>query len=350
MFIEATNADGSRTCAYGGCVARILHLSSLIFESTQKSTSPACVVGGSTNGCLCTDSQFIKSTRLTAPTPVPLVPSRSLVLQVPSRSPMLQVPSRSPVGDTRSQYTIRAPRIFCLDIYPLYGLTRDNFTSLNPTVNCIEPLPVGLVLTVMPKPGLTPCTVYYTTVQAGTQVLPTQAVCVERWAGAWRGQVISVCSQYYLVQSGEMCEAIRAVPSPPLSPLDLFRLNPGIKCSRLVPNTAGLDLHTGFECWRWALASRWRLRPPLALALAPAVGAGDRRWRWRPPLALAPAVGACARRWRLRWRPPSPRWHARHWESVTGQVKGGGATGAAKGEDFEPAADFALLAAMPAAQ
>ncbi|CAI6005373.1 unnamed protein product [Closterium sp. NIES-64] len=194
--------------------------------------------------------------------------------------------SRQHTRDTRSQYTVLAPNIFCSDIYPVYGLTRDNFTSLNPTVNCIDPLPVGLTVNVTPKPGLAPCTVYYTTVpddtcqsigeyfnlndcrskdpscatvvqslnpgfscQGGAQVQPNQAVCVERRAGAAgkAGQVIPVCSQYYLVQTAETCDAIRSVPSPPLSPLDFFRLNPGIKCNRLVPDAAGLDLHTGFE-------------------------------------------------------------------------------------------------------
>ncbi|CAI5488856.1 unnamed protein product, partial [Closterium sp. Naga37s-1] len=46
--------------------------------------------------------------------------------------------------------------------------------------------------------------------------------------------------------AGETCDQIRSVPSPPLSPLELFRLNPGIKCSRLVPKTDVGSL-TGFE-------------------------------------------------------------------------------------------------------
>ncbi|CAI5498171.1 unnamed protein product [Closterium sp. Naga37s-1] len=84
--------------------------------------------------------------------------------------------------------------------------------------------------------------------QGGAQVLPNQAVCVERRAGAaGKGQVIPVCSQYYLVQTAETCDAIRNVPSPPLSPLEFFRLNPSIKCNRLVPDAAGMDMRTGFE-------------------------------------------------------------------------------------------------------
>ncbi|CAI5465067.1 unnamed protein product [Closterium sp. Yama58-4] len=251
-FIEATNADGSRTCAYVdmcGALAR------------NPCAVGTCVNDGAGSySCVCPpgfrQGTTVDGTFSCAP------------------------------GDTRSQYTVMAPNIFCSDIYPVYGLTRDNFTTLNPTVNCIEPLPVGLTLNVTAKPGLAPCTVYYTTVQddtcqsigeyfnlndcrskdpscatviqslnpglscqGGAQVQPNQAVCVERRAGAAGkgGQVIPVCSQYYLVQTAETCDAIRSVPNPPLSPIEFFRLNPGIKCGRLVPDAAGLDLHTGFE-------------------------------------------------------------------------------------------------------
>ncbi|CAI5973949.1 unnamed protein product [Closterium sp. NIES-64] len=220
----------------------------------------ACVVDGSSNRCNCTDPRFIEATNADG--------SRTCAY-----------------GDTRSQYTVLAPNIFCSDIYPIYGLTRNDFSKLNPTVSCIEPLPIGQVLNVVSKSGLAPCSVYYTTgpddtcysigqyfnlnncrgtfscttefqslnpglsCSNGGSVQPNQAVCVERRAGAAgkAGQVIPVCSQYYLVQTAETCDAIRSVPSPPLSPLDFFRLNPGIKCNRLVPDAAGLDLHTGFE-------------------------------------------------------------------------------------------------------
>ncbi|CAI5499524.1 unnamed protein product [Closterium sp. Naga37s-1] len=74
----------------------------------------------------------------------------------------------------------------------------------------------------------------------------SQAVCVERRAESAAALLIPVCSQFYLVQAGETCDQIRSVPSPPLSPLEFFRLNPGIKCSRLVPKTDVSSI-TGFE-------------------------------------------------------------------------------------------------------
>ncbi|CAI5484690.1 unnamed protein product [Closterium sp. Yama58-4] len=78
------------------------------------------------------------------------------------------------------------------------------------------------------------------------QLPPSQAVCVERRAESAAALLIPVCSQFYLVQAGETCEQIRSAPSPPLSPIEFFRLNPGIKCSRLVPKTDVGSL-TGFE-------------------------------------------------------------------------------------------------------
>ncbi|CAI5488858.1 unnamed protein product [Closterium sp. Naga37s-1] len=78
------------------------------------------------------------------------------------------------------------------------------------------------------------------------ELVGSQAVCVERRAESATALLIPVCSQFYLVQAGETCDQIRSVPSPPLSPLEFFRLNPGIKCSRLVPKTDVGSL-TGFE-------------------------------------------------------------------------------------------------------
>ncbi|CAI5484438.1 unnamed protein product, partial [Closterium sp. Yama58-4] len=188
------------------------------------------------------------------------------------------------LGDTRSQYTVMAPNLFCLDVYPPFGLSLQTFRQLNPELDCSSPLRIGTVLSVIPNSQLVPCSVFYTTAEGDTcqsigeyfslnncphgdpacasafqalnpglscslnsgQLQPNQAVCVERRATSAAEQVIPVCSQYYLVQSGETCDSIRNVPRPALSRLDFFRFNPGIKCNRLVPDTT-LDLHTGFE-------------------------------------------------------------------------------------------------------
>ncbi|CAI5470325.1 unnamed protein product [Closterium sp. Yama58-4] len=249
-FIQATNADGSRTCAYK--------------DACKAAKRNPCAVGTCVNdgagsySCVCPpgfrQGTTVDGTFSCAP------------------------------GDTRSQYTVMAPNLFCSDVYPPFGLSLQTFSQLNPAVDCNLPLRVGTVLSVVPNSQLVPCSVFYTTAEGDTcqsigeyfslnncprgdpacasafqalnpglscslnsgQLQPNQAVCVERRAASAAEQVIPVCSQYYLVQSGETCDSIRNVPTPALSPLDFFRFNPGIKCNRLVPDTT-LDLHTGFE-------------------------------------------------------------------------------------------------------
>ncbi|CAI5499533.1 unnamed protein product [Closterium sp. Naga37s-1] len=186
-------------------------------------------------------------------------------------------------GDSSSKYTVVLEGLTCADIHPVYGLSLAQLQAQNPGLSCSAPL-VGTVVNVVQPADLTPCSVYYTTSQGDTceslatyfsltagcptptepfaeafqalnpgldcsgsgELLPSQAVCVERRAESAAALLIPVCSQFYLVQAGETCDQIRSVPSPPLSPLEFFRLNPGIKCSRLVPKTDVRSL-TGFE-------------------------------------------------------------------------------------------------------
>ncbi|CAI5499544.1 unnamed protein product, partial [Closterium sp. Naga37s-1] len=175
--------------------------------------------------------------------------------------------------------------------YAIASTVRSILPSLIPfpfprqDLSCSAPLAVGTVVNVVQPDDLTPCSVYYTTSPSDTceslassfslysddcpnptepcaaafqalnpgldcsgsgELVASQAVCVERRAESAAALLIPVCSQFYLVQAGETCDQIRSVPSPPLSPLEFFRLNPGIKCSRLVPKTDVGSL-TGFE-------------------------------------------------------------------------------------------------------
>ncbi|CAI5488282.1 unnamed protein product [Closterium sp. Naga37s-1] len=239
-FIQATNADGSRTCAYK--------------DACKAAKRNPCAVGTCVNdgvgsySCVCPPG-FRQGT--TVDGTFSCAPVSSL-----SASSLLPLSLTLIGGDTRSQYTVLAPNIFCSDVYPPFGLSLEKFGLLNPAVDCNSDLRIGTVLSVVPNSQLVPCSVFYTTAESlnpglscslnSGQLQPSQAVCVERRAASAAEQVIPVCSQYYLVQSGETCDSIRNVPTPALSWLDFFRFNPGIKCNRLVPVT-NLDLHTGFE-------------------------------------------------------------------------------------------------------
>ncbi|CAI7779338.1 unnamed protein product [Closterium sp. NIES-53] len=273
-FIQATNADGSRTCAYK--------------DACKAAQRNPCAVGQCVNdgagsySCVCPpgfrQGTTVDGTYSCAP------------------------------GDNSTTYTVLSPNVRCSDVFPVYGLTLAEFQTQNPSVSCAAPIPPSTVLKVASPASLIPCSVFYTTQQGDTcadlaayfkvhwscpsdsclpafQALnpssdcsanggvlqPEQTLCVERI----RNQVglIPVCSQYYLVQSAETCESIRNVPYPPLSPVDFFRLNPGIKCNRLVPN-ADVGSFTGFEACIASSTSYTQGTCPRANAYV--VGTGDR--------------------------------------------------------------------------
>ncbi|CAI5467544.1 unnamed protein product, partial [Closterium sp. Yama58-4] len=273
-FIQATNADGSRTCAYK--------------DACKAAQRNPCVVGqcvddgAGSYSCVCPpgfrQGTTIDGTFSCAP------------------------------GDTSNTYTVLSPNVRCSDVFPVYGLTLTDFQTQNPSVSCAAPIPPSTVLKVASPASLVACSVFYTTQQGDTctalaeyfkvhwscpsdsclpafQALnpsldctanggllqPEQAVCMERIKR--KVGLIPVCSQYYLVQSAETCESIRNVPYPPLSPVDFFRLNPGIKCNRLLPKT-DVDGFTGFEACIGSSTSYKQGTCPRANAYV--VGTGDR--------------------------------------------------------------------------
>ncbi|CAI5982864.1 unnamed protein product, partial [Closterium sp. NIES-65] len=269
-FIQATNADGSRTCAYK--------------DACKAAQRNPCAVGTCVNdgagsySCVCPpgfrQGTTVEGTFSCAPGTFSCAP-----------------------GDTSTTYTVLSPNVRCSDVFPVYGLTLAQFQAQNPSVSCAAPIPPSTVLNVASPASLTPCSVFYTTQQGDTceatasyfgvdfQALnpsldcsanggllqPEQAVCVERTVE--KVGLIPVCSQYYLVQSAETCESIRNVPFPALSPIDFFRLNPGIKCNRLIPNT-DVGSFTGFEACIASSTSYTQGTCPRANAYV--VGTGDR--------------------------------------------------------------------------
>ncbi|CAI5483661.1 unnamed protein product [Closterium sp. Yama58-4] len=228
---------------------------------------------GASNRCDCNDPRFVEA----------LQPDNSRTCAYSELSPVLTVSSLPRAYSLRSLLHFlviwtQSPRRLTHQphiappSHPALSATPGPLQGLS----CSTPLVVGTVVNVVQPPDLTPCSVYYTTSQGDTceslatyfsltvgcptptepcaaafqalnpgldcssssgELPGSQAVCVERRAESAAALLIPVCSQFYLVQAGETCDQIRSVPSPPLSPIDFFRLNPGIKCSRLVPKT-----------------------------------------------------------------------------------------------------------------
>ncbi|GJP51862.1 hypothetical protein CLOM_g10991 [Closterium sp. NIES-68] len=254
-FVQANNADGSRTCAY--------------VDVCGSSNGNPCAVGTCVNdgagsySCVCPlgfrQGTTVDGTLSCAP------------------------------GSSNGSYTVLADGVSCADVHSMYGLTLLQFQAQNSHVNCAKPLPRNTRLNI--TSALPLCSVFYTAAQGDSclsvavlfwldtncdpsdqpcveafQALnpgvdcttnsgalsASQVVCVERSsaavdAGGGGGDaVVPVCSQTYAVQGGESCEALRSVPSPPLSRLDFYRLNPGINCEKLVPPN-GVGATTGFE-------------------------------------------------------------------------------------------------------
>ncbi|CAI5498448.1 unnamed protein product, partial [Closterium sp. Naga37s-1] len=261
-FIQATNTDGSRTCSYK--------------DACKAAKRNPCAVGTCVNdgagsySCVCPPG-FRQGTTI-----------GGTFSCAPGSFSCAPVCIRNTLRcGTNTTYTVLSPNIRCSDVFPVYGLTFAQFQAQNPSVSCADPIPPSTVLKVASPASLIPCSVFYTTQQGDTcaavaeyfqmdsscpsatcttafQALnpsldctanggllqPEQTVCEERMRD--KVGLIPVCSQYYLVQSAETCESIRNVPYPPLSPVDFFRLNPGMKCNRLIPNT-DVGSFTGFE-------------------------------------------------------------------------------------------------------
>ncbi|CAI5947005.1 unnamed protein product [Closterium sp. NIES-65] len=172
-FVQASHPDGSNTCAYG---------------------SNPCVVGTCVNdgkgnySCVCPPG-FVQGT--TAKGALSCAP-----------------------GDNKGSYTVLGSNVWCSQVLPVFGLTLDQLTQQNKA--CVDAV-------VKLNPGLN-C----------SELMCGQTVCVERDES--RAREVAVCDKEYLVQVCGGCDAVMAAVDPPLSPLEFYRLNPGINCKCLSTN------------------------------------------------------------------------------------------------------------------
>ncbi|GJP31224.1 hypothetical protein CLOM_g10158 [Closterium sp. NIES-68] len=230
-FSEVKNTDGSYTCGY--------------VDVCGSSSRNPCVVGTCVNdgrgsySCVCPRG-FIQGT-------------------------MIGGGFSCTPGQEQGTYTVLGANVFCSHIMAVFSLPLAHFLQQNKGVSCTKPLPINKQLYVVFN--IPECSVFYSTnagdtcagvgrqvelcgqaasdaaCEAAFQALnpavdcsslkPSQAVCVERHPS--KANRIAVCDEYHRPQAADTCDSIRDAAVPPLSALELYRLNPGINCNQLIP-------------------------------------------------------------------------------------------------------------------
>ncbi|CAI5458517.1 unnamed protein product [Closterium sp. Yama58-4] len=253
-FVQASHPDGSNTCAY--------------VDACGLAGSNPCVVGTCVNdgkgsySCVC-PPEFVQST--TAKGTFSCAP-----------------------GDNKGSYTVRGSNVWCSHLMAMLELTVADIKQQNKKLSCSKPIPVGIKVPIPPQLASS-CSLTYTThlgdscasiavlfglsegcpvegeaceealvaLNPGmdcTKLTGRQAVCVEREES--KAGMVAVCDQLYEMGGGDGCDAARKAVNPPLSPLEFYRLNPGINCNNRLP-TATFE---GFSQRKVCIHSSTRFR------------------------------------------------------------------------------------------
>ncbi|GJP55419.1 hypothetical protein CLOM_g14371 [Closterium sp. NIES-68] len=230
-FAEVKNTDGSYTCAY--------------VDVCGSSSRNPCVVGTCVNdgrgsySCVCPRG-FIQGT-------------------------MIGGGFSCTPGQAQGKYKVLGANVLCSHITTVFSLPLADFLLLNKGVSCSKPLRINTEVYVISNAR--DCSVFYTTsvgdtcAGVGRQVQlcgegasdaacetafqalnpavdcsslkPSQAVCVERDPS--KANRIAVCDEFLRPGTDDTCSSIRDKATPPLSTLELYRLNPGIDCNQPFP-------------------------------------------------------------------------------------------------------------------
>ncbi|CAI5989225.1 unnamed protein product [Closterium sp. NIES-65] len=224
-----------------------------------------CVVGTCVNdgkgsySCVCPPG-FIQGTTLAntascAPGNTPLLLSSC----APGNTPLLLsscapgnthlLLSSCAPGDAGGVYTVRQSNVWCSHVHPIFALTLDQFLQQNKGDTCAG---VGRQVELCGAAASdAECEAAFQALNPAvdcSSLKPSQAVCIERDPGV--ANVTLVCDQYYRARLNDTCDSIRQLAEPPLSPVDFYRLNPGVNCNQLIPlkNHSRSATTFGAEC------------------------------------------------------------------------------------------------------
>ncbi|GJP49261.1 hypothetical protein CLOM_g8498 [Closterium sp. NIES-68] len=254
-FVEVGNGNGSSTCAYVDVCGSYF-------------TNP-CYVGSCINdgkgaySCICPPNH---------------IESRTVE----------GLPTCDPANTTGTSMTVSGGNWLCSDIYPLAGLSSDQFTLQNAAIDCSQPLPMGSVLQLGGTPN-TPCTAFFswdgdtcssisnrvnmnegnlTALNPGLDcskpIKAGRSVCVER--NATFAFTVPDCLRYGLVTPLDTCDRLLQKNTQPGEGVDgyswaeLYCNNPGLTCSRTIPSSVsvvgskiGVQICLRAEYWSFKL-------------------------------------------------------------------------------------------------
>ncbi|CAI5470305.1 unnamed protein product [Closterium sp. Yama58-4] len=212
-------------------------------------------------------------------------------------------PTCDPANTTAANLVVTGDNWLCSDIYPLVGLTLSQHTViglpegcevLGKSVVCTKALPKGRRLRIVDTPAI-PCTAYFYALSGDTclsiakslrttvndlmnlnpgldctqTIKAGRSICVER--NETYAYTVPECVKYTILTADDTCEKMlqgQGLQNDPSIWAELYRNNPGLLCSNVVPasasavgSNAGVQVCLKAEYWPFELGKCTKGRP-----------------------------------------------------------------------------------------